>query len=276
MSPANGRPAPDDGPEREARRQQGLLQALLARDPGTAVLGSADLPLLDPPPARLQRGLQAYVANAGASAERSLAASFPTVAALLGDEPFAGLARACWRTAPPQRGDLAQWGAGLADFLARDETLSGWPYLPDCARLDWRIALAERALDDVPDPASWTLLGEVDPAGLAIDLAPGTALLASPYPVVTLWEAHQAPGTGFEAARAALAAGQREQALVWRDGWRARVAAVDPETARWTQALLRGESVGQALDAAGDAFDFERWLLQALPRGWACRVRRRP
>jgi len=274
MNPADSRPAAD-GPAREARRQQGLLQALLARDPGAAVLGSADLPLLDTPPARRQRGLQAYVANAGASAERSLAASFPTVAALLGDEPFAGLARTYWRAAPPQRGDLAQWGAGLADFLAGDETLSSWPYLPDCARLDWRVALAERALDDAPDPTSWTLLGEADPDGLVVDLAPGTALLASPYPVVALWEAHQ-PGAGFEAARSALAAGLGEQALVWREGWRARVAAVDAETARWTEALQRGDSVGQALDAAGAAFDFERWLLQALQRGWACRVRCRP
>jgi hypothetical protein len=260
---------------REAQRQQWLLQVLFAGDPDPAAGGgdAASPPWSSHPPARLRRGLQAYIANAGASAERSLAASFPTVAAMLGEEPFAGLARAFWRAAPPQRGDLADWGEGLAGFMAADETLSGWPYLPDSARLDWSIALAERAADAEPEPATLALLGEADPSALVFDLAAGTALLDSAHPVATLWRAHQADGEGFDEARAALAEGRAERALVWRDGWRARVAAVDEATARWTSALLRGGSVGSALDAAGEGFDFERWLVQALPEGRLCRVR---
>ena len=67
----------------EAERQQRLLASLLA--------AHADIASLDTrgSSARALRGLQAYRANADASAARALATAFATVQSLIGDDDFA-------------------------------------------------------------------------------------------------------------------------------------------------------------------------------------------
>lgn len=250
----------------EVKRQQALMAAILRRGDGAALA-----PWLAMRPAGVTRGLQAYQANAGASAERSLAAAFPTVQALVGDDSFAALSRAFWHAEPPLRGDLAQFGAGLPAFIATSEQLADVPYLADVARLDWLLAEAERAQDAEMEPASLQLLSEFDPAQLRLELMPGVALLASAHPVVGIWQAHRAADVGAQ-LRAALDAEQGEYALVWREGWRACVDALDAPAARWMHSLLAGESLAVALDHAGDGFAFEPWLVQALQRQWLRRA----
>jgi hypothetical protein len=255
---------------REAERQRALMAALL---------GQGDLPPgIVQSPARIERGLQAYRANAGASAARALATSFPTVQALMGEASFAAMARAYWHAQPPVRGDLACLGEALPAFIADSDQLADVPYLADTARLDWLLAQAERAADAVADIATLNLLAEADAAQLQLELMPGVALLRSAYPVVSVWLAHQ-PGDEAEAhrtrARDALAAGSGEHTLVWRSGWRARAQAVDEPTARWVLSLLRGDTLAAALGQAGEGFEFEPWLVQAVQHAWvkcACKV----
>lgn len=255
----------------ELERQQALLRSLWARDEGASLaVGEQG--------ARLRRGWQAYQANGGASAERALAARYPTVQALLGEESFAALARAFWQAHPPQRGDLAEFGDALPVFIAASEQLADVPYGADSARLDALVAACERAADVECDTASLALLAETDPAGLTLALVPSVGLLSSAWPVASLWLAHR-PGDEaaghLEAARAALDAGRGEHALVWRDGWRARVRAVGAAEAAWTRALLESRPLSEALQRAGDGFAFESWLLQALQQGVlrvACRL----
>ena len=71
-----------NGAAREALRQQMLLRALL----GDARPGVVAGWLRDGP--RVDAGLAAYRANAGALAERALAAAYPTVQQLLGEVSF--------------------------------------------------------------------------------------------------------------------------------------------------------------------------------------------
>jgi hypothetical protein len=252
----------------EAQRQQAFIAALW---------GAGELQGLAHGPKRIQRGLQAYQAHAGAAAERALAASFPTLQALVGDESFAALARVFWRAQPPTGGDLARYGDGLPAFIADSEQLRDVPYLADTARLDWHVAAAERAADDGLDSLSLNLLAELQPAQLRLRLMPGTALLVSAYPIVSVWQAHR-PGEGahegLEQARLALAEGVAETALVWRSGWRALVQPLGPDTARWMRSLLRGDTLATALAEAGEGFVFEAWLLQALQSGWLARAER--
>jgi hypothetical protein len=258
--------------QRERVRQQALMAALLKRDEGESLQG-----WLGHSSARTQRGMQAYQANAGASAERALAASFPTVQALVGEESFAALARAFWQARPPVRGDLACFGEGLPAFIADSEQLADVPYLSGVARLDWLLALAERAADEEADLSTLKLLADVDPSQLRLALRPGLAVLPSAYPIVSLWLAHQ-PGDDAASHRAnarnALAAGNGEQALIARAGWRGSVLAIDSATAAWTQSLLRGDTLDDAMTAAGEGFDFEAWLVQAVQRGWLVHARR--
>jgi hypothetical protein len=253
-----------EGIAKEALRQQMLLRALW-RDARPGVVAGW---LRDG--ARFEHGLRAYQGNAGALAERALAAAFPTLRQLLGGESFAALARDFWRRQPPVHGDIGAWGAALPAFIADAEPLAGEPYLPDVARLEWALHAAERAADAAPVPAAdLSLLAEADPAVLRLTLASGTALLASAHPVVTVWQAHRSEAEDrFAPVRAAFDAGRRENALVHRRGWQAVVRAVDDGTARFTAALLAGRPLGAALAvAAGETFDFEPWLLAALQSG---------
>ena len=254
----------------EAERQQALMAALSQRRDGAALEGLSGVGS-----AGVTRGLQAYQANAGASAERALAAAYPTVQALVGEDSFAALSRAFWHAEPPARGDLAQFGAGLPAFIAASEQLADVPYLADVARLDWHLAEAERALDAQLDAETLQRLAEVDPAQLHLVLMPGVAVLLSDYPIVSLWKAHQPVGDAAEhrtLARQRLDQGQGEEAVVWRLGWRANADIVDPATARWMQSLLKGESLAVAFEHAGAGFEFEPWLVQALQQQWLWRA----
>jgi hypothetical protein len=248
----------------EALRQQMLLRALWGDARPGVVAG-----WLRDAPQRVTRGLQAYRANAGALAERALGAAFPTVALLVGDQSFAALARALWHAQPPQRGDIAAWGAALPDFIAAAPQLADEPYLADVARLDWAVHQAEHADDGGDAVEGLPHLAESDPAELYLRLADGLALVASPHPVLGIWQAHRSEAPDrFAAVREAFARGQGEQALVHRQGFKVRVSAVSGPIAHFMQALLAGASLGRALDAAGDPFAFDAWLAQALQQHW--------
>jgi hypothetical protein len=256
--------------QREAARQQQLLRTLWRRD----AQSSLDAWLRETGE-RAMQGVAAYRGNAAAIAERALAAAYPTVQQLLGDEPFAQLAQALWHHAPPQRGDLACWGDALPEWVARDAQLADEPYLADVARVDWAVHAIEHAADVEAVPAGLALLAACDPAQLRLRWRAGVTLVASRWPVVTIWQAHQRRDDDrFAPVRAALAAGSAEHALIARSGWRAQVEALDGGDAAFTAASLRGATLDQALDDAGAAFSFERWLQRALADRWLQAVER--
>lgn len=248
----------------EALRQRELLAALDQR--------AAALPTLRESGARAARGLEAYRANAESIAERALAASFATVQAMVGDEDFRHLVAEFRRAHPPERGDLGEWGEALPDWLAAHDGLAAWPWLADGARLDLALHRNERAADAALDADSLARLQSTDPALLRFELMPGTALLRSAWPIGAIHQAHQREGDAAEAAfaavRDAIAERRGEQVLVARRGCRAVVYPVDVPTAAWTQDLLDGVDLAEALARAGADFDFAAWLGTALRESW--------
>jgi hypothetical protein len=203
-------------------------------------------------------------------AERSLLSAYPVVAALIGGDNFVLLARDLWHHSPPQRGDLAQWGDALPGFLRHNAQLADVPYLSDVARVEWALFNAAGAADAAPDPGSFARLAQETPEGLALTLAPGTAIIDSPYPVASLIAAHGDDTPSLETAAQRLRDGQGEHALVWRQGLRPRLQSISPGASALVQALLAGADLPQALDAAMDAadpdehFDFSAWLNAAV------------
>ncbi len=254
-----------DGHAHEAARQAALLRALWRDDTPQQLAPWCD------PSAAVQRGLQAYQANAGALAERALAAAYPVLQQLLGEADFALLARDFMHHHPPTRGDITCWGDRLPEFVASAATLADERYLPDTARLEWAVHGAAGAADaGAPDTQLLHLLAETDPDALHLQLRPGTAALVSPWPLAAIWLAHQAPGDGdrFAAVRTALATPTPRGALVWREGWRVRVAEVPAAEAAFTARLLQGLSLGRALDEPGATeLDFQAWLVANWQRG---------
>jgi hypothetical protein len=126
----------------------------------------------------------------------ALAASFPTVHALVGADFFRRLAHDFAARSPPTQPVLTEYGADLAAFIAGYEPAGSLPYLPDIARLDWALNLAFHA------PAGRRLAAS-DLSAIAVErlaemtlvLSAGTALITSLYPLDRIWEASQ-PGAG--------------------------------------------------------------------------------
>ncbi len=221
------------------------------------------------------RGLAAYRANAHASAERALLAAYPVLAQLVGEESFAYLARDFWHQQPPQRGDLAQWGATLPQFVAASTQLADTPYLADVAAIEWALHTCASAADAEPDLASFAALTQHDPEALMLRLAPGTQVLRSAYPAAAITLAHLGQGTLDEAA-ALLRAGVAQHALVWRQGYAPRLRVLAESELACIDALCAGHSLAHALDAASADFDFSSWLAAQVQSGLLLGVTVRP
>jgi len=259
--------SPDADHRREAERQRQLMQALMASRSDAASLPTSFA--VSESPERAQRALQAYRANAAAAAERALAAAFPTVQALVGMADFEQLSREHWRAAPAVRGDLGEWGDAFAPWLAAHPGLGDWPYLADCARVDWARHVCERAADSALDAESLNRLGDTDPQRLQVVFSDGFALIESRWPIATIHHAHrQDSDEAFDGARDAIAQGIGESVVIARVGFRAEVSGIDTIDADWTRRLLDGQCLGDALAQADPRFDFTAWLTRALQASW--------
>ena len=246
----------------EAERQRRLIDGLLAPRADTSGLPTRETG------ARALRGLQAYRVNANASAERALATAFPTVQMLVGPEDFEHLAAEFWRADPPLCGDLGEWGAGFAAWLAGHEQLAGWPYLGDCARLDWAMHQCERAPDGVLDATSIARLGDTDPAQLRVRFMPGLRVIESRWPVGSIHRAHHEAQASFDGLRVAIEQQRSEAVIVARRGWKAIATVVDAATAQWMRQLHEGCDLGTAIGQAGEGIDFTAWLTNAIQSNW--------
>jgi hypothetical protein len=245
-----------------AQQQQGLLNALFASGVNGAidsVAVRADL--------MGARGLKAYQSNGHALAQRELAAAYPVVAQLLGDESFGELARALWHAQPPVCGDIARWGKGLPDFVRNNTQLTEEPYLADVARVEWALHRCANARDAALSPETLALLGTQEPEALWLQLAPGVSLVRSAWPIASIVLAHQADsGVSLAQAGAQLRVGHAEDALVWRQGFRPRLRQALAGEADFVSQLCQGSAFGPALDAAPD-LDIQRWLTEAVQSG---------
>jgi Putative DNA-binding domain len=224
-----------------------------------------------------RRGLQTYQTNAAASAQRSLQATYPVIAQLIGDQAFEHLARDFWTQHIPTRGDLAQWGGALAGFIASIPALKTEPYLSDVARAEWAMHTAATTADQAADFATFALLTEHDPDALTLQLAPGTVLLRSNYPIASILTAHLYASPSFEDIGQKLRQNVPEIALVWRHGLRPMVAPCTVAEAVFISQLLSGHSLLAALEAATvhetAPFNFNTWLTAAVQSGLLLGVR---
>ena len=189
----------------------------------------------------------------------ALAAIHPVCERLVGAEPFRELARRCARERPSRSADLNDYGE-LADFIAGFEPARALPYLADVARLEWALHRARHA----------SLAPPLEPARLREDsriaLAPGTALLASPWPVDRIWETNQPDFTGDTEVR--LDAGA-VQLIVAREPQGARLSPLEAAEFAVLGGLASGLSLERAAGAwTGSAGSLGAFLARALERRW--------
>lgn len=234
--------------------QAELLRLIWGPAPDEEVLQALGLRGVGPHAAA--RGFSAYREHAKALSVRALASAFPRVQAALGESDFAGLAWTFARSHPPERGDLAQWGAALPDFLALLPGMDEEP--PALARLDWALHRIASLADESQDQR---LIEALQSDGVE------TLTLRVSASLQALW----LPATALEFAGEPEWHEGEGRVLVWRQGWRP-VWAVVPE-AWWVllQALQHGESLGVALEQAmaeDPQLDAGACLHRALSESW--------
>lgn len=206
----------------------------------------------------------------------ALEARFPVTRALVGEAFFRACARAFLAERPPRSPLLFRFGDELPAFLASFPPGRGLPYLADVAALEAARTRAFHAADaEQLAAADLAALAPEQLAGLRLALHPSVELLASPFPVVGLWAAHQrSEPAAIEAALAALDLGRGEDALVWRSGEEVLVRALPPGAILFLGSLRVGRTLAEAADealAAQPAFDLPAALALVLGEGLAVR-----
>jgi hypothetical protein len=124
-----------------------------------------------------------------------LAAAFPVVAALVGPEFFERMAIDFIRAFPPKRPDLLSYGQDLPGFIALYPPAASLPYLADMARLELALSFAYHAADAEPlAPQALQGFPAQRLEQLRLQPHPSLRFVASDYPLLAIWQAHQEEG----------------------------------------------------------------------------------
>ncbi|MDX2218358.1 MAG: DNA-binding domain-containing protein [Burkholderiales bacterium] len=194
----------------------------------------------------------------------ALAAAFPVVEQLVGSAFFNEAADRCLAAQPSTSGDLHDLGAAFPDFLREYSHAADLPYLGDVAALEWALHRAFHAADAAPIGVDALTAVPADALDrLVLVPMPGTALVESDWPILTLWRAHQ-PGAALP-ENFDLGQGG-ETVAVYRDGFQCAAETLDPARRALLAASLAGKHLASALDAdtfSGDADPVPR-LMAAL------------
>ena len=234
--------------------QQRFAAAILAPQQTDAI--AADLRAAD-----VTRRMALYRGNLHGSWHKALAAAYPVVKQLVGDEFLAALAAEYGAAHPSADGDLNRFGEHFADFLDSFPHVADMPYLADMVRLEWLLHLAHYAPGaPVLDAAAFTSLTPDQFASSRVTLHPAASPFASRWAVVPLWLAHRD-------ARAFPSIDAPSFGLVSRPGWRAIVTVEDAASHAALALLAAGGTIAAAFDAAcrlDEGFDagaaLRRWL----------------
>ena len=124
----------------------------------------------------------------------ALAEVYEAVHQMVGERQFAELARAYAARHPSRDYNLTLSGRHLPEFLLDWPLTQRLPFLPDLARLEWRICAAFHAFEQPPLDAkrlSQLSLDQWDRVRLGFQ--PSVALVSSAWPIRDLWEARTMP-----------------------------------------------------------------------------------
>ena len=234
--------------------QNSLMSAIfLGDEKSSAMLGLAS----DSP------GLNIYRANLHATALQALSISFPTLAELVGPAMLSYVCKKLLREHPPQHGNWAQWGDKLADMLDSITELNTFPFLSDCARLDYSCHQKIRARNSLFESDSLALLSESDPDLIKVNLAPSLELIVSEYPIGEIRAAHRLQGDERAKKLKSIsmnADGSQHFYACFLNNYQVNVQPLTESEYQWLERLM-SLSLGEALDmVAQKEFSFEDWL----------------
>lgn len=199
-------------------------------------------------PGRAESGLAVYRNNVMSGLIKLVAARFPAVRRLIGDDSFFESIRGFIAAEPPRSPLLLDYGDGFPHFLRRlgGDACSGC--IADVADLEVARGKAYHAADAAPlPPQAFAAIPAERLAGVRLTLHPSVSLLQSRFPVVSVWHAHQ------EFGDATLRQSRPEAALIARPMLEVEVWNLPPGGFAFLTALSRGAPMAEAAEAAMDA-----------------------
>ena len=168
---------------------------------------------------------------------------------LVGDAFFREAARRYVLAHPSQSGDLNDYGASFAAFLAQYPHAATLAYLPDVARLEWACHESYGAPDAAPfDLARLAHVSADDYPRIRFQLHPSVRLLHSGHPIAALWEANQ-PGADGAPRRVE----GEDHVIVHRHEGTVTVASVEACLWRLVSTFAHGETLGIAAQVGGES-----------------------
>ncbi|MDE2091723.1 MAG: putative DNA-binding domain-containing protein [Gammaproteobacteria bacterium] len=215
------------------------------------------------PEARLQV-YRNIVRNNHAAALRT---AYPVVLRLVGDDFFELVAARYMRDCPTRSGNLQDYGADFAEFLAQVPEASGLAYLPDVARLEWARQESYLAAD-MPTLSQAELhaaLRDPESPALRFTLHPSIRLVNSIHPIWDIWMFCQKAAP----EHLDLSSG-RQTVIVWRDSNQLAMQLLVSGRRQFITALLTQAPLAAAYEqaiAAEANFDLTACLYELLGAG---------
>jgi hypothetical protein len=195
-----------------------------------------------------------------------LRARYPVIERLVGDDFFSAAASIFAAAHPPRTPVLIEYGEGFPAFLESFEPARELPYLGDVARLEWLWHAAYHAADQASlTAASLAGVAAESAGGLTFAFHPSAGLIASPYPIVSLWGTN----TFDEQVRPIGPELAGEAALVIRPELDVSVLRLDAAEHAFTAVLAAGQTLGQAMAtaAAHESFDLSPFFAKLIAAG---------
>jgi hypothetical protein len=195
-----------------------------------------------------------YRNNSAVSLVDALADSYPVVRELVGEAFFRAMAQAFVAQNLPQSPVLIEYGADFPEFIAAFPPAAELDFLAELARVERAWREAYHAAD--AKPLSLTALGQYD-EGVVVDaklqLHPSVRLVASQYPVISIWQAHNISGVDERQNVLRAIAQRSEGGMIVRPAADVDVQWLVPEMFELLAALGEGRSLGAAAEQAGVA-----------------------
>jgi len=202
--------------------------------------------LLAPTPPTPSKRFAVYRNNVFVSLVEALKARFPAIQNAVGPVFFEALARDYAGANAPTSPLMMHYGDSFPDFIEAFPPLAEYPWMADLARLECTITHSYHAADSASlGPEAFALIAAEDLAQLRCTLHPALNLVASRFPIATLWQMNSG-----QAEPTLLDDDPAETALIHRPRFTVLVKAISAAGSTFLSALQAGQTLGEATDKA--------------------------
>jgi len=171
------------------------LQANFAKALFNNAVTTLALPIQENGIAVAQR-LQIYRNNVLMTMTEALAAFYPCLQKLVGEEFFAALAQQYIINFPAAEGNLNNYGENFYVFLAEFPHVQQLPYLSEMARLEWAYHQAASGLNSVSTLEKLVTVAPAEYENLQFSLHSTAWLFSAKFPLLKIWQFCQEDASG--------------------------------------------------------------------------------